>query len=111
MVLCKWTEHDAPDGKKYYYNSETQQSVWEKPQELADFQVCILATVLWIRTFLNLLDPSLFFNGDPQTVVVLSVADPGPSDRIRMFLDLLDPDPLVRLRGTDPDPSIDKQEK
>ena len=39
IVLCKWTEHDAPDGKKYYYNSETQQSVWEKPQELADFQV------------------------------------------------------------------------
>jgi pre-mRNA-processing factor 40 len=41
VVLCKWTEHDAPDGKKYYYNSETQQSVWEKPQELTDFQVCI----------------------------------------------------------------------
>jgi len=56
-----------------------------------------------------LLDPSLFFNGDPQTVVVPSVADPGPSDRIRMFLDLLDPDPLVR--GTDPDSSINKQNK
>jgi hypothetical protein len=39
LVLCKWTEHDAPDGKKYYYNSETQESVWEKPQELIDFQV------------------------------------------------------------------------
>lgn len=38
LVLCKWTEHDAPDGKKYYYNSETQESVWEKPQELIDFQ-------------------------------------------------------------------------
>jgi hypothetical protein len=80
VVLCKWTEHDAPDGKKYYYNSETQQSVWEKPQELTDFQVCILPTLLWIRI-----------------------------RRIRMFLDLLDPDPLVR--GTDPDPSINKQKK
>jgi len=35
---CAWTEHNAPDGKKYYYNAETQESVWEKPQELADFE-------------------------------------------------------------------------
>lgn len=39
VAACKWTEHDAPDGKKYYYNSQTQESVWEKPQELIDFQV------------------------------------------------------------------------
>merc|ERR1719357_2045161 len=37
--LCKWSEHTAPDGKKYYYNAETQESVWEKPQELKDWQV------------------------------------------------------------------------
>merc|ERR1719357_750161 len=37
--MCKWTEHTAPDGKKYYYNAETQESVWEKPQELKDWQV------------------------------------------------------------------------
>ena len=35
---CDWTEHDSPDGKKYYYNAKTQESVWEKPKELADFQ-------------------------------------------------------------------------
>jgi hypothetical protein len=29
--------------------------------------------------------------------------------RIRVFLGLLDPDPLVRGTGTDPDPSIIKQ--
>merc|ERR1719318_449941 len=34
--MCKWSEHTAPDGKKYYYNTETQESVWEKPQELKD---------------------------------------------------------------------------
>jgi hypothetical protein len=39
VMMCKWTEHDAPDGRKYYYNSESQESVWEKPKELADFQV------------------------------------------------------------------------
>jgi hypothetical protein len=70
VVLCKWTEHDAPDGKKYYYNSETQQSVWEKPQELTDFQVCILPTLLWIRirrisTFLDL----------PESVIICTDPD------------------------------------
>merc|ERR1712013_961203 len=37
--MCKWSEHTAPDGKKYYYNAETQESVWEKPQELKDWEV------------------------------------------------------------------------
>jgi hypothetical protein len=29
-----WTEHKAPDGRTYYYNSVTKQSLWEKPDEL-----------------------------------------------------------------------------
>ncbi|KFM23843.1 Pre-mRNA-processing factor 40-like protein A [Auxenochlorella protothecoides] len=29
-----WTEHTAPDGRKYYYNAGTKQSVWTKPVEL-----------------------------------------------------------------------------
>ncbi|VVC43795.1 Hypothetical protein CINCED_3A020008 [Cinara cedri] len=29
-----WTEHKAPDGRFYYYNSVTKQSAWEKPDEL-----------------------------------------------------------------------------
>lgn len=29
-----WTEHTAPDGRLYYYNSVTKQSSWEKPDEL-----------------------------------------------------------------------------
>ena len=36
---CKWSEHSSPEGKKYYYNSETQESVWEKPQELKDWEI------------------------------------------------------------------------
>ncbi|XP_052207022.1 flowering time control protein FCA [Diospyros lotus] len=31
---CSWTEHTSPDGHKYYYNSSTGQSTWEKPEEL-----------------------------------------------------------------------------
>uniref|UniRef100_A0A673LPZ3 Pre-mRNA-processing factor 40 homolog A n=1 Tax=Sinocyclocheilus rhinocerous TaxID=307959 RepID=A0A673LPZ3_9TELE len=29
-----WTEHKSLDGKTYYYNTETKQSTWEKPDEL-----------------------------------------------------------------------------
>jgi pre-mRNA-processing factor 40 len=29
-----WKEHTAPDGRTYYFNSETKQSVWEKPAAL-----------------------------------------------------------------------------
>lgn len=35
---CAWTAHTAPDGKNYYYNAETQESVWEKPKELEEFE-------------------------------------------------------------------------
>uniref|UniRef100_A0AAY4DE55 Pre-mRNA-processing factor 40 homolog A n=1 Tax=Denticeps clupeoides TaxID=299321 RepID=A0AAY4DE55_9TELE len=37
-ILCfqksVWTEHKSLDGKTYYYNTETKQSTWEKPDEL-----------------------------------------------------------------------------
>jgi pre-mRNA-processing factor 40 len=26
-----WTEHKAPDGRIYFYNTATRQSAWEKP--------------------------------------------------------------------------------
>ena len=38
MPMCDWTEHTSPDGKKYYYNAKTEQSVWEKPKELEEFE-------------------------------------------------------------------------
>ena len=38
MPMCDWTEHTSPDGKKYFYNAKTQESVWEKPKELEEFE-------------------------------------------------------------------------
>lgn len=31
---AEWTEHSMPDGRLYYYNSKTKESVWEKPEAL-----------------------------------------------------------------------------
>ncbi|XP_057867346.2 flowering time control protein FCA isoform X2 [Cryptomeria japonica] len=31
---CNWTEYTSPEGHKYYYNSVTGESKWEKPVEL-----------------------------------------------------------------------------
>ncbi|CAA6672611.1 unnamed protein product [Spirodela intermedia] len=35
---CNWTEHTSPEGYKYYYNSMTKESKWEKPEELSLFE-------------------------------------------------------------------------
>ena len=35
--VSEWSEHKNPEGKCYYFNSRTQESVWEKPQILLDW--------------------------------------------------------------------------
>lgn len=34
LQAADWSEHKTPDGKCYFFNSKTQQSVWEKPKIL-----------------------------------------------------------------------------
>jgi pre-mRNA-processing factor 40 len=35
LAECVWKEHKTDAGKIYYYNSETKESVWDEPEELA----------------------------------------------------------------------------
>ncbi|KAM4797034.1 pre-mRNA-processing factor 40 homolog B isoform 3-T3 [Rhinophrynus dorsalis] len=42
-----WTEHKAPDGRTYYYNTETKQSTWEKPDELKSKAEYLLSQCSW----------------------------------------------------------------
>lgn len=37
-VTCNWSEHTSPEGYKYYYNSVTGESKWEKPEEFAAYE-------------------------------------------------------------------------
>uniref|UniRef100_A0A7N8X5I5 Pre-mRNA-processing factor 40 homolog A n=1 Tax=Mastacembelus armatus TaxID=205130 RepID=A0A7N8X5I5_9TELE len=47
--VCKslWTEHKSLDGKTYYYNTETKQSTWEKPDELKSPAEQMLSKCPW----------------------------------------------------------------
>lgn len=36
--VAEWSEHETPEGKKYYYNARTQSSVWEKPEPLVHWE-------------------------------------------------------------------------
>lgn len=36
--VCEWTEYHNTDGRCYYYNSRTMESVWHKPQAFIDWQ-------------------------------------------------------------------------
>ena len=43
----KWTEHKAPDGRTYFYNSATRQSSWEKPDALKSAAEKLLSQCHW----------------------------------------------------------------
>ncbi|UJR31939.1 hypothetical protein I4U23_019412 [Adineta vaga] len=42
-----WTEHKAPDGRTYYYNSISKESRWDKPDELKTASEVMLAQCQW----------------------------------------------------------------
>lgn len=50
-----WAEFTAPDGRKYYFNSITQENTWEKPKAFADregkliklYMICISKFRRW----------------------------------------------------------------
>ena len=43
----KWTEHVSPDGRTYYYNSETKASSWTKPEELMTATEKVMSKCPW----------------------------------------------------------------
>ncbi|CAH8594741.1 unnamed protein product [Schistosoma haematobium] len=47
QINAGWVEHHSHDGRKYYYNTFTQQTTWEKPQELKTQREKILCNCPW----------------------------------------------------------------
>uniref|UniRef100_A0AAR2JB18 Pre-mRNA-processing factor 40 homolog A n=1 Tax=Pygocentrus nattereri TaxID=42514 RepID=A0AAR2JB18_PYGNA len=47
LLKSVWTEHKSLDGKTYYYNTETKQSTWEKPDELKSPAEQMLSKCPW----------------------------------------------------------------
>lgn len=43
----QWTEHKAPDGRTYYYNSVTKLSSWQKPDQLKSPVELLLSQCPW----------------------------------------------------------------
>ncbi|XP_071057188.1 pre-mRNA-processing factor 40 homolog A [Onthophagus taurus] len=43
----QWSEHKAPDGRTYYYNAVTKQSLWQKPDVLKTPSELLLSQCPW----------------------------------------------------------------
>nr|CAG4646255.1 EOG090X064W [Macrothrix elegans] len=46
-LKATWTEHKAPDGRTYYYNNLSKQSLWDKPDELKTAAEILLSKCNW----------------------------------------------------------------
>ncbi|XP_017952537.1 pre-mRNA-processing factor 40 homolog A isoform X1 [Xenopus tropicalis] len=46
-LKLQWTEHKSPDGRTYYYNAETKQSTWEKPDDMKTPAEQLLSKCPW----------------------------------------------------------------
>ena len=44
---CPWSEHTSSDGRTYYYNNDTKQSSWSKPEELKTPSERLLSKCPW----------------------------------------------------------------
>lgn len=38
LQAAEWSAYKTPDGRNYYFNLKTQQSVWEKPKVLIQLE-------------------------------------------------------------------------
>lgn len=56
-----WQEYTAPDGRKYYYNTQTQETTWDKPKALEGsffflffVHFCVVKIEIKIEIFKNI---------------------------------------------------------
>ncbi|XP_078490152.1 uncharacterized protein LOC100186266 isoform X2 [Ciona intestinalis] len=66
--MTDWTEHTAPDGRKYFYNVQTKQSKWEKPEELKTEAEVMLSKCAW-KEFTADSGKSYYYNSETKSSV------------------------------------------
>ena len=54
--VAEWSEHKNTDGRSYFYNSNSMESVWEKPKIMADWEGLWQHSRTYMYIFLELLD-------------------------------------------------------
>ncbi|XP_067385605.1 pre-mRNA-processing factor 40 homolog B isoform X9 [Emydura macquarii macquarii] len=60
-----WSEHKAPDGRTYYYNHDSKQSSWEKPDELKSKAELLLSQCPW-REYKSDTGKSYYYNSQSK---------------------------------------------
>uniref|UniRef100_A0A8C3I341 Pre-mRNA-processing factor 40 homolog A n=1 Tax=Chrysemys picta bellii TaxID=8478 RepID=A0A8C3I341_CHRPI len=60
-----WSEHRAPDGRIYYYNCNSKQSTWEKPDELKSKAELLLSQCPW-REYKSDTGKSYYYNSQSK---------------------------------------------
>ncbi|XP_019341990.1 pre-mRNA-processing factor 40 homolog B isoform X2 [Alligator mississippiensis] len=60
-----WTEHKAPDGRTYYYNCDSKQSTWEKPDDLKSKAELLLSQCPW-REYKSDTGKSYYYNAQSK---------------------------------------------
>lgn len=77
-----WSEHKAPDGRVYYYNVITKQSLWEKPDELKDAAEVSLVTNKFVKNaFIGVITEFELFS-----VALIAMSVEGVQIRIRQTI-------------------------
>uniref|UniRef100_A0A8C7HPM1 Pre-mRNA-processing factor 40 homolog A n=1 Tax=Oncorhynchus kisutch TaxID=8019 RepID=A0A8C7HPM1_ONCKI len=109
-----WTEHKSLDEKTYYYNTETKQSSWEKPDDLKSPAEQMLSKCQW-KEYKSDNGKAYYYNSHtkesrwtkPKELEDLE-GEPGINDPFLLYCSGLSPYPQSISENTNSEPGITK---
>merc|ERR1719199_1509759 len=70
----EWTEHKAADGRTYYYKASTNESTWDKPDDLKSAEELAQNNTVW-KTYKTAESKEYYFNTETKQSVWEKPAD------------------------------------